>query len=302
LAKLGASYISADAGGSGSGACSNGEIKDIAIVSPWYAAQPATKEVIDAFEKDAKAAGFNVTKVDTNNDLAAVNGEIENAVAQGADAVVLGMGDPQEFGAGLAATIAKNVPVIGLDAGVVDGVTANVASDNAFLGEISAQQIIDNIPAGGKVIMLHFDPFEPVRLRDAAAKALFEANGIQIIEYIQGDAADSTGFAKATVQDLLSKYPKGEVDAIWAGWDATALGAFQATQETGRTEVLVTGVDGQDFAVTEVAKGENWIATVRQDWPSIAAKAVEAISDCSKGTAPTSQLLTVPGLLITKDS
>ena len=72
--------------------------------------------------------------------------------------------------------------------------------------------------------MIHFDPFEPVRLRAEAARALFEANGVDVIEYVQGDPEDSTGFASALVGDLLAKYPKGELDAIWAGWDASALG------------------------------------------------------------------------------
>ncbi len=283
------------------GVCAN-EISSIAIVSPYYSDQPATKEVVDAFQADAEAAGFEVSLVDTGGDLAAVNSEIENALAQEADAVVLGMGDPQEFGAGLAATSSAGIPVFGLDAGAVDGVTANITSDNTFLGETSAQQMIDAIGEGGRVIVIHFDPFEPVRLRGAAARELFEANGIEVIEDIQGDPADSTGFAKTTVLDLLSKYPEGEVDGVWAGWDASALGAFQATQEAGRTEVVVTGVDGQDFATAEVAKDENWIATVRQDWPGIASTAVSTITDCAGGTAPSDQVITVPGELITAEN
>jgi ribose transport system substrate-binding protein len=281
--------------------CQN-EITDIAIVSPYYSDQPATKEVVDAFTGDAEAAGFNVTMVDTRGDLAAVNSEMENALAQGADAIVLGMGDPLEFGAGLAATTSAQIPVFGLDAGAADGITANITSDNEFLGETSAQVMIDAIGGEGRIVIIHFDPFEPVRLRAQAARALFEEAGIEIIEDIQGDPADSTGFAKTTVQDLLSKYPEGEIDGIWVAWDASALGAFQATQETGRTEVIVTGVDGQDFAVAEVAKGENWVATVRQDWPGIAATAVETIEACSAGEAPASQIITVEGELITAET
>jgi len=283
------------------GVCGS-EISSIAIVSPYYSDQPATKEVVDAFRTDAEAAGFEVSLVDTSGDLAAVNSEIENALAQDADAIVLGMGDPQEFGAGLAATSAAGIPVFGLDAGAVDGITANITSDNDFLGQTSAQQMIDAIGEGGRVIVIHFDPFEPVRLRGAAARALFEANGIEIIEDIQGDPADSTGFAKTTVLDLLSKYPAGEVDGVWAAWDASALGAFQATEDAGRPEVVVTGVDGQDFATVEVAKGENWIATVRQDWPGIASAALSAINDCAGGTAPADQVITVPGELITAEN
>lgn len=285
----------------GESAC-GGEITDIAVVSPYYSDQPATKEVVDAFTADAEEAGYAVSMVDTRGDLAAVNSEMENALAQGADAVVLGMGDPLEFGAGLAATAAAGIPVFGLDAGAADGVTANITSDNQFLGEVSAQQLIDAIGGEGRVAMIHFDPFEPVRLRAEAATALFEEAGIEIVEYIQGDPADSTGFAKTTVGDLLAKYPEGELDGIWVGWDASALGAYQATQDVGRTEVLITSVDGQDFARVEIATGGNWIGTVRQDWPGIAAEALATIEACAAGTAPDSQVITVEGELITAEN
>lgn len=290
-----------DAGAVDPSVCEN-EISEIAIVSPYYSDQPATKEVVDAFTELAEEAGFDVSLVDTRGDMAAVNSEMENVLAQGADAIALGMGDPLEFGAGLAAASAASIPVFGLDAGAVPGITANITSDNAFLGETSAQVMIDAIGGEGRIVIIHFDPFEPVRLRAQAARAVFEEQGIEVIEDIQGDAADSTGFAKTTVQDLLSKYPEGEIDGIWVAWDASALGAFQATQEAGRTEIIVTGVDGQDFAVAEVAKGENWIATVRQDWPGIAATALETIEACSAGEAPASQVITVEGELITAES
>lgn len=274
----------------------------IAIVSPYYSAQPATKEVVDAFTARAEADGFDVSLVDTNNDLGAVNGEIETAVSQNADFVVLGMGDPQEFGPGLDAAVEAGVPVFGLDAGAVEGVTANITSDNEFLGRESAQAMIDAIGEGGKVAIIHFDPFEPVRLRGAAARVLFEEAGIEVIEDVQGDPADSTGFAKTTSLDWLNKYGDGEIDGIWAGWDASALGAFQATQEAGRTEVVVTGVDGQDFAREEVAKGENWIVTVRQDWEAIANKAVDTILELQAGTEPSSQTIVVEGEVLTADN
>ena len=274
----------------------------VAIISPYYGSQPATKEVVDAFKAAAEANGHIVTLVDTSNDLSKVNTEMETAVSQKVDAIVLGMGDPKEFGAGLAASKAAGIPVFGLDAGAADGVTANITSDNDFLGQASADAMIAAIGEGGTVAIIHFDPFEPVRLRATAARLAFEAAGITVVEDTQGDPADSTGFAKKTVLDWLNKYPAGELDGVWVAWDASALGAYQATQEAGRTEVIVTGVDGQDFARAEVAKGGNWIVTVRQDWQGIAAKALETIEAALGGTAPASQIITVPGEVLTKDN
>lgn len=284
-------------------ASSVGVGKTIAIISPDYAAQPASKEAIDDFQAEAEARGYTVTLVDTASDNAAISGEITTAVAQHVDAIVTAFGIPQEFGEGLASAAAANVPVFGLDTGgVVAPTLANVTTDSSFLGQASAQAIIDAIGGPGKVAMIHFDPYEPVRLRAEAAKALFEANGMEIIEYVQGDPEDSTGFAKATALDWLVKYPAGSLQAIWAGWDASALGAYQATQEVGRTDVLVTGVDGQDFARAEVAKGGNWIATVRQDWPAIAVTLADIIDAHFAGTDPTETTVLVPGVLITAEN
>ncbi len=277
--------------------------KTLVIISPDYSAQPAAKTAIDEFVTAANAAGFKTSVIDTLSDNAKVNGEITTAVSQKVDAIVLAFGTPKEFGEGLASAKEAKIPVFGLDTGgTEDPILVNVTTDNSFLGESSAQAMIDNLGKNKKIVMIHFDPFEPVRLRAEAAKKLFEANGYKIIEYVQGDPADSTGFAKKTVKDFLTKYPKGSIDGVWAGWDATALGAYQATQEAKRTEVVVTGVDGQDFARAEVAKGGNWIATVAQDWKAIAAQTVTLIQDYFKGTMPTSKVVHVPGTLITKSN
>ena len=277
--------------------------KTIKIISPDYAAQPAAKEAIDDFTAAATARGYTVKLVDTNTDNAAINGELQTAVSEKVDAIVTAFGTPQEFGEGLAAAGAAGVPVFGLDTGgVVAPTLVNVTTDNKFLGEVSAKAIIDALGGKGKVAIIHFDPFEPVHLRAEAARAAFAAAGIEVIENTQGDPADSTGFAHQTALDWLTKYPVGELNAIWAGWDASALGAYQATQETGRTDVLITGVDGQAFAQAEVAKGGNWIATVRQDWPTIATTLTDIIDAHFAGTDPTDTTVYVRAILITKDN
>ena len=57
----------------------------------------------------------------------------------------------------------------------------------------------------------------------------------------------------------------------------------------------MTGVDGQDFARAEVAKGGNWIATVRQDWPAIATTLADIIDAHFAGTDPAESTVFVPG-------
>ena len=281
----------------------SGEGKSLAIITPWYAAQPATKEAIDLFVTEAESRGYETKLVDTDGNNPAVSGEMSSAIAQDFDAIVLAMAFSQEIGEGLAAAGEANVPVFGLDAGgVADPMLVNVTSDPGELGLLSAQAIVDAIGGPGAVAMYHYDPFEPVRLRAETARELFEANDIEVVEYIEGIPPEAVTHAKSTVLDLLVKYPEGELDAVWVAWDDPALGAFQATQEIGRPEVLVTGVDGQDFAVAEVAKGENWIATVRQDWPAITATLADIVDAHFAGTPPAEQTVFVPATLITAEN
>ena len=284
-------------------ASSAGAGKTLAVITPDYAAQPAAKEAIDRFQAAAEARGYQVTLVDTASDNAAINGEITTAVAQDVDAIVTAFGTPQEFGEGLAAAGAAGVPVFGLDTGgVVEPTLVNVTTDNGFLGESSAQAIIDALGEPGQVAMIHFDPFEPVRLRAEAARALFEENGIEIIEYVQGDPADSTGFAKATTLDLLSKHPTGELDAVWAGWDASALGRLPGDPGGRPDRGPRDGRGRPGLRPAEVAKGGNWIATVRQDWPTIATTLADIIDAHFAGTDPAEPVVYVPAVLITAEN
>ena len=281
----------------------SGDGKSIIVITPFYASQPATTQAVDLFIAEATDRGYDTKLVDTAGDNAAVNGEIASAVAQDFDAIVMAAAFSQELGEGLATAGEAEVPVFGLDAGgVFEPMLANVTTDPGDLGSLSAQAIIDELGGEGQVAMIHFDPFEPVRLRAVTARELFEENGIEIIEYIEGSPEDPTGFAKATVLDLLVKYPEGELDAVWGGWDATSWGAFQATQEIGRDEVLVTGVDGTDFARAEVAKDLNWIATVEQDWGTITSTLADVIDGHFAGTDPEDPNVLVPGVLITAES
>jgi ribose transport system substrate-binding protein len=281
------------------GTSASAAARTIAVVSPYLSQQPATKEVVDKFTADAQAKGWKVTTVDTNNDFARMNTEITRAANNKVSAIVLGMGDPQQLGPGLKAAKAANVPVIGLDAGVADGVTANVTSDNKFLGETSAQAMLDAIGGKGSVLMFTYDDFEPVRVRGQAAKAFFASKGVTVLDYVRIDAPNGLADAKAKAKDALAKYPAGKISGIWCAWDQAANGAYQAVEAAGRTDVKVTGVDGQDFALAAIQKKGAWVATVKQDWTGIAAKATDVLGAVFDGKAPAEQQNLVPGQLVT---
>ncbi len=270
----------------------------VQVLTP-YLANAATKEVIDLFQADGEERGWEVNVVDTAGDMNKLNSAFQDAAAQKPDAIVLGTGDPTQISLGLKAAADAGVPVFAIDAGAADGIVANVTSDNADLGKQSAEALIDAMGGKGAVVMLTHDPHPGVRARAEGAKKTFEDAGIEVLEAKHVEVPGPVENARASVQDIMSARAD-EVTGIWGGWDEPALGAVQALEAAGITDVPVVGVDGQDFALAEIEKGGPFVATVKQDWPAIATKVADLVeAKVVNGQDPESNNFELPGSLIT---
>ncbi len=275
--------------------------KTVAVVTP-YMANETTKYVIDQFKEIGEKRGWKVTVTDTAGDFGLLVGRIQDAVVQKVDAIVLGMGDPTQMTAGLDAAAKANIPVYGLDAGIVRGVLLNVTSDNSDLGKASAKALADAIGNKGRVYMFTHDPHPGVRERAAAAAAYFATiPGIKVVDKKHIEVPGPLDFARKLTQDILTANPaKGSMAGIWAGWDEPAMGAVQAINAAGRQEIKVVGIDGTAFARAEIAKQGPFIATVAQDFDAMAAKLADLIEAGFRGDKPAQQMYKIPGKLITR--
>lgn len=280
-------------------AAGDGDALSIAVVTP-YLGNASTKEVIDLFTEEGEQRGWNVSVEDTAGDMNQLNSAFQNAAAQQPDAIVLGMGDPTQISLGLKAAADAGVPVFAIDAGEADGIAVNVTSDNLDLGEQSANALIDAMGGDGSIVMLTHDPHPGVKARAEGARKVFEEAGIDVIEEKHVDVPGPVDDARKSVQDLIAA--QGDrLNGIWGGWDEPALGAVQALDAAGVAEIPVVGVDGQEFAIAEIEKGGPFAATVKQDWPGIAAKVAELIqAQVVDGEKPAETRVELPGTLVTK--
>jgi ribose transport system substrate-binding protein len=272
----------------------------VAVITP-YLANAATKEVVEKFKAAGETRGWKVTVTDTAGDFNALNSKMQNAANQKVDAIVLGMGDPQQMGLGLDSARSASVPVFAIDAAPADGIAANVTSDNADLGRKSAGALLDAIGGKGRVAMLTHDPHPGVRARAAAAKAVFEGAGVTVVASKHVTVPGPVESARKTTDDLLTANPgAADLTGIWAGWDEPALGAAQAVEQAKRTGVAVVGVDGQDFALAAIDKAGPFKATVKQDWAAIAEQTAVLVADALTGKQPAQKEYTLPGTLYTQ--
>ena len=60
------------------------------------------------------------------------------------------------------------------------------------------------------------------------------------------------------MEDVLQRFPKGEIQAVFTHNDNTAFGALKAIEAAGRGEegILIVGIDGENRAIRAVADGK----------------------------------------------
>lgn len=279
--------------------------QDVAVITP-YLAQPGTQFYVDAFSARAAELGWTVNVVDTAGDVAAVISRIEDAVTEGVDAIVINV-DPAQVGAGLQAAADAGIPVVGMDAGTDPLVAVNVTSDGVDMATTTANYVVEAIGGEGNIVMFTFDPFPPVQIRGAAADAIFAAApGITVLDRITPDVSDGgIADARAKMEAVLAANPEpGSIKAVWAAWDQPALGALQAIEAAGREGegIVITGIDANPQAREAIAAGGNFQASVAQDFTGIGTATADAVESILGGTAPESNVIYVPTVLITAEN
>lgn len=281
------------------------EQPEVAVITGSYGT-PAAKYAIDAFEDLGSDRGWRVTVADTDFDFNQVNSLMQDAALRQVDAIVLGFPTPEQITVGLQAANDADVPVYVIDGGTepMDGVALNVTSDSEQLAEISAQALLDAMGGPGKVLVIGHDPHPGIRLRTEKAIEHLEAAGAETVDVKQvQEPASSQGEALNFTNDFLQANPgEDDLDGVWAGWDAAAMGVVQSLNQAGRTEVPVTGIDATDQAVAEIQKDGPFVATVFQDWDAIVGRLAEVMEADFEGTDPETNFEELPGVLVTEDN
>lgn len=252
----------------------------VVVMTP-YLAQPGTQLMVEAFQAYAEEKGWEVTVIDTANDVAALVSRMEDVALQGADAVVVNV-DPTQISAGLQALSDAGIPVFGMDAGVDPLLVTNVTSNGYAMAAETATYVVDRLNGQGNVVMFIFEPYPPVQKRGAIAEAIFNNTpDINIMEKITPsfDNGPLEGARVAMEAVLLANPDPGSISAVWAAWDDPALGALQAIEAAGRENegIIIVGIDATPQARDAIAAGGNFEATVAQDFPGIANKVGELI-------------------------
>lgn len=229
-----------------------------------------TAQFLAGAKQEGEAMGFKVDTFTANGDSAKFHDALLQAMEKGYDGIIISHGDDEATVENVRKIVDKGIPVVAFDSvdGLlnVPGVTLT-AQDDYALAQMALDKLVEETGGNAKIAYLWVDGFPPMVRRNKIYQEVLAANpGIQELERFGVAAADTSVQTQNAVAAMLTKYPKGELDAIFATWDAFAIGAARAIIEAGRNEVKIYGIDVSN-ADLQVMQEPNspWVATAAVD-------------------------------------
>lgn len=263
-----------------------------------------TAQFLAGAKQEGESLGFKVDTFSANGDAAKFHDAIAQALEKDYDGFIISHGDDTATVDDVKKIVAKGKFVVTFDcnAGVadVDGVTITSQDDEALALQ-SLKQLVQDHNGKAKIVYLWVDGYPAMINRNRVYKVFQEKYpGIKEVERFGVAAADTSVQTQNAVAAILAKHPKGEIDAIWATWDAFAIGAARAVKEAGRTEIKIYGIDVSNADLQAIQEqGSPWKATAAVDPKLIGAVDVRLLAKKIAGE-PTPKYYDLEASLITQ--
>ena len=263
-----------------------------AVTHGWVAA------VAYYAEQRCQELGLDYT-VATSNNAEEMTTQLSDLLVWGADAIVAfpqweGMEDP------IQEAVDAGVIVVNFDIDIaVDGVY-KVTGDNYGMGVAGAEYIVDKIGTEGTVVALTVPTSGSVndlRMQGFTDTMAEIAPDIVIKEYATQVTREA---GLADMADILTAEP--EIDAVYSLDDETSIGALQAIDEAGRTDIqVITGGGGCQEYFNMMPEYENiWVQSALYS-PAMVEDAVDMAVALLNGEEVESPL-TVPTAVVDRDN
>ncbi len=207
----------------------------------------------------AAAAEYNIeltlTGPDTEEDYAAQNRMIADAVAAGAEALVFSAADYEQNAAAIDAAAAAGVVIVAIDSSVAsDAVRTYIGTDNYAAGQMAAKAALEGGAGGLKVGLVNYDVNSANgQERERGARDAFAASGRAEVVAGINTLADALK-AQADAAALLTAHP--EINVLIAFNEPTSVGAAAAVRSLGLAEeVFLVGFDSNVTTIDGLQSG-----------------------------------------------
>ncbi len=249
--------------------------------------------------------GAEVIALDAGRNDQTQISQIQTLIAQQPDAIIEQLGNLDVLNPWLERITQAGIPLFTVDTATPFAIN-NTTSNNYNIGAELALQIVQDMGGAGKVAVFNGFYSVPVcKIRyDQLMYVLQSFPSIEVIQPELRDVIPNTvqqAYSDAT--DILTQYgPDSGLKAFWACWDVPMMGATQAIEAAGRTDVRTYGVDGSPEYVEMVANPDSQAGAVAAQQPyEIGKQAALNVAAYLTGQ-PVPPFSFVPAVLINKEN
>jgi ribose transport system substrate-binding protein len=263
-------------------------------------ANPFFVTMKDAGEAKAAELGLEMITLDAQDNNERQASQIEDLISRGVDVLIINPVDSDAVATSVQQANEAGIPVITVTRPSNGGeVVQHLDIDNAYAGQLVAEQLVKDLGGKGRVAILEGIPGTPsAQARQEGFLAVLKAYpDIEVVSSLTANYAREEG--ARVMEDVLQANP--ELDAVYAHNDEMALGAVRAIEAAGRSaEIKVYGIDATDDALQAIRDGQ-MVATVKQQPDVEMATAVESAAKILRGEE-VEPLVIIPLVLVTAET
>lgn len=279
---------------------SGGKEKIAVVIStlnnPWFVV------LGDTAKARAEELGYEAVVFDSENDTTKEAANFENILASGYKAILFNPTDSDGSIANVRKATSAGVPVFCIDREINanDAATSQILSDSYSGCVALGQYFVKTVGERGKYVeLLGLVGDNNTKNRSKGFHDVVDRyEGLDMVAQQSADF-DRTK-ALEVMESMLQAHP--DIDAVFCGNDAMAMGAYQALVAAGKDkQVKVFGFDGADDVVRLIAEGK--IAATGMQFPKTMARTSAEFADqWLKGKRDFEQKIPVAVELVTAEN
>lgn len=264
---------------------------------------PFFVHMMKALEDEAATLGVETVQSDGQNSTPKQTADVEAAVVQGLDGIVISPSDVNAMAPALQTAVENGVPVVTIDRRVdgVDGILAHVGADNVKGGEAQGQFVMELFPDGARIVNLQGQPgASPAIDRNQGVHNALDGN--DAYEFVVEQTANFARDQGLSVIESILAGMDTPPDVIVAANDDMALGALEAVKARGLDQIKIIGFDALPEALAAVRDGQ-LAGTVEQFPGGQSRLAMQIMVDhVQNGTEPKDAVTLLEPIVINADN
>ncbi|MCD8140858.1 MAG: substrate-binding domain-containing protein [Planctomycetaceae bacterium] len=228
------------------------------------------KRILDAARAEAEANNVKFTAMDAREKVDTQVQHIDQMLADNVDAILVVAIDTDKVDDVVRLAGKANVPLIFVNRNPFTGVRPPdncfvIASDARVEGEAQINYVGPKLdPYAHVVILQGILSNEATQSRTAGVREVIAQSYPELAITAEAPANWRRDMARVLMGEWIKAYGREDMDAVFSNNDEMALGAIEALEAAGISDVLVMGVDANPDAL-EAIKAGRMTGTVLQD-------------------------------------